>query len=43
MKHDKLQKQIIKKMRKIQKLHVEIYWLAKARDNLKNNKPKSCK
>ena len=40
MKRDKIQKQIIKKMRKIQKLQSEIYWLAKKRDNIK---PKACK
>jgi len=40
MKRDKIQKQIAKKMRKIQKLQSEIYWLARKRDNIK---PKACK
>tara|TARA_Y100001970_G_scaffold251455_1_gene324275 strand:- start:7747 stop:7908 length:162 start_codon:yes stop_codon:yes gene_type:complete len=39
----KLQKKIIKKMKKINKLQEEIYWLAKKRDKLfKNTPPKSC-
>ena len=40
MKHDKLQQKIIKKLRKIQKLQTQIYWLAKKRDNLRQE---SCK
>ena len=40
MKHDKLQRKIIKKLRKIQKLQTQIYWLAKKRDILRQE---SCK
>ena len=34
MSRDKIQKKIIKKMKKIAKLQEEIYWLAKKRDKI---------
>tara|TARA_B100001057_G_scaffold490974_1_gene580264 strand:- start:652 stop:780 length:129 start_codon:yes stop_codon:yes gene_type:complete len=37
MKKRKIQKKIIKKIKKISKLQEEIYWLARRRDSIQDN------